>query len=285
MKDAFKQFAPFFIMTCGQAYIFALLLSVRFQGLVDAHYRGAAVNVIRVIALAAGLFILLVIFLKLYVKYHKNPNTTRLNVLLAIASFMIACCGYLVANLWATPDPAVGRFPYDISAIFLILAAYMFLVFGITFLVVPSNERAIHGFKRIMEMILIAMYLLFLAQKTSRTFYLVETPFITFLSLAGEYFIMVFGLVCIFLMFVIAIKALVLAKRTTDAMFKSGLNALGASYIFLFSSMLAFILNTVAFENHDIIELVAILQLIIGFYFIHAGFVKPTTPHKSTDGT
>ncbi|MEX2684373.1 MAG: hypothetical protein Q6373_022570 [Candidatus Sigynarchaeota archaeon] len=278
MKDAFKQFSPFFLIVFGQAFIFLLLLYVRFDGFAGIHFRGENVNLIRIISLIAGFCILLAIFLKLGLKYRKNPNATRLNILLAIASFMIACCGYLVASLWTNPDPAVGRFPYDVAVVFLILAAYMFLVFGITFLVVPSNERAVHGFKRTMDVLLIAMYLLFLVQKISRSLEFTETAFITFLMIAGEYFIMVFGVACILLMLVTAIKALVLAKRTKDATFKNGLNALGASYIFLFSSMLAFVMNMVVFEDDNVVDLVAIMLLVIGFYFVYAGFVKPTAP-------
>jgi len=259
----------------GQVSYLSILIGVRFNGF-QAFSLNPSMNVLRIIFLFAGLGVLGIIISKLYVKYRVNKNLTRLNILLAIASFIIACAAYTFTNFFQSPDNSVNRFFFDLATLFIILASYMFLVFGITFLIVPANERAIHNFKRVMEFILIAMYALFLLVKICNAFN-ITGGIVDTLSSVGQYFIYLFGIVCIILMLVIAMKALVLSKRTSDAVFKNGLNALGISYLFLFASIVAFLLNTAVFKNDQYVSLIAILLLIAGFYFIYGGFVKPTT--------
>jgi hypothetical protein len=97
----------------------------------------------------------------------------------------------------------------------------------------------------------------------------------------GGYLVILFGLVSLVLLLIIAIKALGIAKRTIDETYRAGLRALGTSYTILFAGTFTLILNSFDFDDTKLLIVVAVMLLVVAFYFIYAGFVKPSGVKKN----
>nr|MDO8112897.1 hypothetical protein [Candidatus Sigynarchaeota archaeon] len=239
MKESVKQFFPFIVAVCGQSFLFVLLLFTRPNEFVAEIDSG--IIWLRTISLIAGCVMLSFILVKFSFKYHRNPSMVRLNVLLALISYMIATVAYLISTSFQfpslTPERMVDRVFTDTTNIFMMVGTVLFLILGITFFLAPSNERSIRIFKHVLNIFIVVIYVIFITSKTLRILN-VATDTADTLDSLSEILLYCLGGFGIVMLLVIAVRALVISKKTTDEKYKHGLKALGLSYLFLFAAVL-----------------------------------------------
>jgi hypothetical protein len=234
---------------------------------------------IRTILLVAGVSILVFILVKFSAKYKANPTIGRFNVLLGVVSFVIATGMYLFSTSLAFNNNLLDRLVQDVSNIFLIIALNLFNVFGVHFLLASSDQARAQKTQRVLDVVLMGLYTTYCVAKVS-LFLGLSSAFVSVMQDIGEYVVILFGLVSLVLLLVIAIKALRIAKRTLDETYKAGLRALGTSYTILFAGTFTLILNAFDFDDSKLLIVVAVMLLVVAFYYIYAGFVKPSGAKK-----
>lgn len=279
MRGILKTFYPFVIATIGQGFLLGTLV-VTFPGDFVTVIIEPGIILVRTIALLVGLAILSFILVKFIGKYIKHPSLARLNVLLALIAFLIATTAYLVSTSFQFPQHEgariVDRFFTDTTNLFLVVGAFMFLVFGTTFFMGTMEQGALETFKNIMNVIASIIIACFVTGKLIAFFQPGSAVSVIFDDVT-LYAVLAFGMACLVLLLVIAIRALALTGKTEDLIHKRGLKALGISYIFLFCAIVTLILNILVFDEMKELILVAIGLLCVGFIFVHEGFVKPTS--------
>jgi hypothetical protein len=279
MNSMISKFYTFFIFVAGQAGLFLLLLVTHVDSFNIVSIEPDIIW-IRTMALIVGVSILGFILFKFSAKYRLNPTMGRFNVLIGVISFVIATGTYLFSTSLEFNSTLLDRLVQDVSNIFLILALNLFNVFGIYFLLASSDQAKGERIKKGLDVALISLYTTYIVAKTS-LFLGWDASFVGTMQDIGEIAVVLFGFVSLVFLLVIAIKALNIAKRTTDAGYKAGLRALGISYSVLFAGTFTLILNGLEIDDSKFMIIVAVMLLVVAFYFIYAGFVKPSSTNKS----
>jgi hypothetical protein len=278
MSSKLFKFYTFTVTLIGQVVLFLLLWITHPESFTTTVIE-ANIIWIRTILLVAGVSILLFILVKISTKYRTNPTVGRFNVLLGVISFVIATGMYLFSTSLDFQNNLLDRLVQDVSNIFLLIALNLFNVFGVYFLLATSDQARAGRIQRVLDTILMALYAIYYVSKIG-LFLGLTSSLVTMLQELGEYLVILFGLVSLVFLLVIAIKALNITKRTVDEAYKSGLRSLGTSYIILFAGTFTLLLNSLDFDESKLLIVVAVMLLVVAFYFIYAGFVKPSGAKK-----
>jgi hypothetical protein len=284
MPNLIKHFYVTLIIAIGQASMLVALLAL-YPAVLTSGYLDPDLIWIRTITLAIGVILMSIILVRFIAKYRKSPSRARLNVLLGLLAFMISLTSYLLASSIVFPaSPGASlldSFIHDVSRIFLFVATYLFVIFGTTFLL-GSEEKQADKFRHVLDVLFLVIYATYIITEISDIAG-ITGEIITDLQGLGQIFLIFFGLFSLVLLITIAARAASLAKHTSDATYKSGLKALAISYVLLFSAIMTLFLNGVipALDENKYIIVLGIGLLVVGFYFIYAGFVKPSTKGDS----
>lgn len=264
---------PLYAMVIGQPILF---ISYFIKSSAVSIEPRANPDIFQIFFLIAGLIILGITVAKYISIYISNKNETRFIVLAALILFTIGFAIKLFKSLWNVSSDIVTAsfntwFYNTITLIFVACTYYMGL-FGINVLFSSLPEKFTVIWKKILVLIMLVAYVLFFMDYINQI-YLYDRFGDVFGLLVQIVLLSMFGINIINIVYV-SIKSFNLSRKTNDHIIRAGLRDLGLSFAIFFSAIVMILLNEVL-SYIPVIETIAVMLGVIGFYFVYRGFVKP----------